>query len=217
MIIETLLAVLTPSLLTLGEVIEKEPTMAGELVLSGHQHNTVVAVEEVEEEMAPANSTRLHLVEKASVLGNRCQRRRWTATFQDLPSDDTAAKILTGTYSTTEITISDAGICPSVGYTHLNPSVDAQQGFAALAILEKLRSGSVQAEFECVDRTSSDLCSSPETIRDELNKLSPWAVTLREGDLELWLGTPGQTVTAVRINPTRPQWAGIERRIPAPF
>lgn len=217
MIAATLLAVLTPSLLTLGEVIEEEPSMAGELVLRGKQNNAVVTVEEVEEEMDPPKSTRLHLVEKASVSGNRCQRKRWTATFQDLPSDDSATEVLTGVYSTTEITISDAESCPCEGYIHLNPLIDVQQGFAALAILEELRFGGGKAEFECVDRTSSNLCSSPETIRDELNRLSPWAVSRGDGDLELWLGTPGQTVTAVRINPTRPQRARIERRMPAPF
>lgn len=217
MISATLLAVLTPSLLTIAEVIEKEPSMAGELVLRGEQHKTVVAVEQVEEDMFPPNFTQLHLVEEASMSGNRCERKRWTATFQGLPGDDSAAEVLTGAYSVTEITISDADICPSDGYAHLDPSVDAQQGFAALVVLDELRSGSVKVEFECADQISSDLCSSPETIRDELTRLSPWAISRAEGDLELWLGTPGQVITAVRINPTKPQRARIERRIPAPF
>jgi hypothetical protein len=201
----------------LDDVLEMDVGAAGDLVLQGKPHGTVVAIEEESGTMAPPFSKTLFLIEEAKYSGSKCQRKRWSATFHGSPNSESTDKTLVRTHSTTEIALVSSEQCPSDGYVHLNPTIDAEQGFEALLTLEEIRSEDGGFRFECADRTSSGLCASPENIRDELNKISPWLVSRKHGGLELVLGTPGQIVTAVRIDPAEPRLVQVERRIPAPF
>lgn len=83
--------------------------------------------------------------------------------------------------------------------------------------LEGVLAGFDDQLFVCIDGTGSGLCDDAGRIREELAALQPWAVTRKKGHLELWKGTPGQVVTALRFQSQEPEHIDIERRIPAPF
>ena len=217
MIVATLLALQHSTAPNLEKVLRAEPIEAGELVLQGEQHGPVVNVETVEETMAPPGSARLNLFEQAAASGNECRRRRWTANFQDSPEDESTDKILSNVYSTTEIAFTDRQKCPSGKYVHLNPGISPEQGFSVLVSLNKIRSESRMFQFDCSDSTTSDLCSGAETIQHELARLDPWAISQKDGEFEIWLGTPGQIVTTVRFDPSHSTYVSVDRRIPAPF
>lgn len=217
MIVLALLALQSLSAPTLEIVTRLPPDAAGDLILRGNQHARIVAIDEVVTTLQPPGITNLYLVEEALASEAGCSRKLWNATFRSEESADPSAATLMSAHSWYEIRLANSAFCPSNNYVRLNPRIDREAGFAALTILENIRAGAVKPKFSCADTTTSNLCRDFDAIRHELTMLSPWAVTRIDGNLELWLGTPGQVVTAVRFDLKEPGNVKIERRVPAPF
>lgn len=201
----------------LNEVLPLPAAEAGDVVLSSNNHGLIVSVHEVNTQMQPPDVVQLQFVEEAARSEVGCSRTRWTATFQAGNGRTLGEAVLKSTSGTTEIKLTPANSCGQDDYVHLNPGLDKETGLAALMWLERVLAGSDDQRFVCADDTESGLCEDASKIRQELAALQPWAVTRQKGHLELWLGTPGQVVTALRFQPQEPELIDIERRIPAPF
>lgn len=204
----------------LAEVLKLPPAEASDLVLRNDAHGRIISVEEVKEDrsrLQAPNVVELHLLEEPAKSRAGCSRTRWTAIFQGQAGQPIGKAVVTSTFNTTEIKLVTAGRCGSDAYVHLNPRLDKEAGFAALAWLERLRRGAGDERFACSDETQSGLCKDVGNIQRELTALRPWAVSRGKDHIELWLGVPGQVVTAVRFRPERQEFVEIDRRVPAPF
>lgn len=201
----------------LNEVLPLPAAEAGDLVLSGNNHGLIVSVHEVNTQMQPPDVVQLQFVEEAARSKGGCSRIRWTATFQAGNGRTLGEAVLKSISGTTEIKLTPANSCGQNDYVHLNPGLDKKMGFAALMWLEGVLAGSDDQRFVCADNTGSGLCDDAGKIRQKLAALQPRAVTRTRGHFELWLGTPGQVVTALRFQPQESELIDIERRIPAPF
>lgn len=201
----------------LNEVLPLPAAEAGDVVLSGNNHGLIVSVHEVKDQMQPPDVVQLQFVEEAARSEVGCSRTRWTATFQAGNGRTLGEAVLKSTFGTTEIKLTLGNSCGQENYVRLNPGLDKEAGFAALMWLEGFLAGSDDQRIVCADDTGSGLCDNARKIRQEIAALQPWAVTRKEGRVELWLGTPGQVVTVLRFQPQEPELIEIERRIPAPF
>lgn len=201
----------------LGEVLRLDPAAAGERVLAGRPHAPIVEVLDRTRPMQAPGTHSIELVERASRLAGGCTRQQWTATFFAGPGLRKGQAALRHAHPRTQVALSPGGECPASGYVHLNPGVGPGRALAALADLERLRTGRLKVTLTCTDQTGSRLCTSDAAMRRELVQLTPWALSRRGDVLLFWLGTPGQTVTEVSFDPASPTRVGIGRRIPAPF
>jgi len=206
-----------PEPIILDEVLLLPPAEAGDLVLSGKTHGPIVSVHEVNANMKPPYVVQLQLVEEAKRSGWGCSRTRWTANFQTNNGHTLGRAVLKNTTGAPEIKLAPENSCGQSDYVYLNPGLNKEAGFAALMWLEGVLAGSDGQRFICADNTGSGLCDDVGMIRQKLAALQPWAVTPKKGHIELWLGTPGEAVTALRFQPRVPELIDIERRIPPPF
>lgn len=218
MILLALIALQPLEVPTLQEVLQLPPAAAGDRVLQGKSHRRIASLHNMNDITRPPGIEELKLVEEAVVSEGGCSRKRWTAIFRHRENSDLALATLTSSYSTTEIKLAASATCGSDNYVHLNPGVDLETGFTALAKLDDMRAGLGNHQYACTDETGSGLCKDAASIRRELAALSPWFVTRKDKYLELVLGTtPGQVVTAVRFKLERPDAVEVTRRIPPPF
>jgi hypothetical protein len=218
MILTALLLLATQGPPTLAATQQGAPEAAGDLVLAGHDHGPIARIViPVNQGMNPPGLIERQLVETPVAGAEGCSRKRWNVTFFHGPAVTRDEAPFQNAYATTEVALSGAAGCPNDGYTRLNTDVQPAQGFAALRYLDDLRLRGAKARFTCSDKTSSHLCAGPAKIRQALAMLTPWAVTLEDGDTLLWLGEPGQVVTEVRYRLDRPGRVAVRREIPAPF
>lgn len=218
MIVPILLSLNASSAPILEEVLQLTPSAAGDLVLEGQQHATIASVLEVRGKgLQLPRIVQLELVEEAHETNSGCSRMRWTARFRHEQGESVDRAVLARTYGNAEIAIKTSAWCPKGDYVKLNTGVQIQDGFTALRQLERIRSVSEPIEFSCSDRTNTKLCSSSENIRLELTAQEPWAVSRKNDRLELWLGTPGQMVTTVRLSTGTDKIVAVSRSFPAPF
>jgi hypothetical protein len=201
--------------LTLAEIERLPPAAAGERLLAGQAHGPIEAiVRRPPHGMDPPDTVELQLVERAVAQARGCSRRRWSITFS---GPAWTAVSSSGPHSVAEVALLRDGSCPGDPYVHVDPGMAPAQALDALAYLDAIRSPRSRVVFTCFDRTSSRLCGSRRTIRRELARLSPWAVSREGDDTLLWLGVRGETVTEVRYRAGSPNRIIVTRRIPAPF
>ena len=215
MILAAMLWVSMQGPLTLAEIERLPPAAAGERLLAGREHGPIEAVvRRPPHGMDPPETLELQLVERAVAQARGCSRRRWSITFSG-PAWTAASS--SGPWGAAEVALLRDGACPADRYVHVNPGMEPARALDALAHLDQIRSPRSRAVFACSDRTSSRLCGSRRTIRRELARLSPWAVTREGDDTLLWLGVRGETVTEVRYRAASPNRIIVTRRMPAPF
>jgi len=202
---------------TYAAVSRLPPAVAGDRLLSGRQHGRIMSVEAPTGGMTPTGTVEAQLVEQPSAQGPRCVRTRWTVKFFASPDQDIGSAAPDTIYSTTDIALVHTSACPTKGYVHLKPGLDQEQGFAALAVLQRARSSAPGVRLTCSDQTSSGLCADDRTTRRALAAIAPWAISRDAGDLLIWLGTGGRIVTELRFDPAAPDRIAVERRFPAPF
>lgn len=201
---------------TYAEVRRLPPAVAGDRVLSGRQHGRIMSVEAPTGGMNAPGTVEAQLVEQPAAHGPRCVRTRWTVSFRASPDKDIGSATPDTIYSTTEIAVSGMHPCPDKGYVHLNPGLDQEQGFAALAVLQRVRSSAPGVRLTCSDQTSSGLCADDRTTRRALATIAPFTISRDAGDVLIWLGN-GWVVTELRFDPAAPDRIAVERRFPAPF
>jgi hypothetical protein len=202
-----------PSLASLAGL---PPAVVGEVVLKRRKHSIIESVTP-DRGLDPPGVVRLKLTERLSSISGGCFRRQWTASFRHEPGTAEASAILYDAFAATEVALPTASGCANGEFVHVNPGLDNAKALSALRHLRNVRSGKAKVRFSCSDSTGSGLCRTPRTIRRELAMLPAWAVTLRNGDIEFWLGKSGQVVTAISYSATLPGHVTVERRIPAPF
>lgn len=203
--------------LSFSQLRELPPAAAGDAVLRDQQHGHIETFEAPTGGLNAPGVVDGQFVERPTVSGSGCVRRRWTVTFHAAPGAAIDTATAAGMYSTWEIAASPHGVCPSGRYVHLNPGVSVDQGWKALAHLEAVSVTGSRIEFQCSDRTSSGLCDSGTAIRSGLRRLAPWAITLEAGEVVMWLGVPGDVVTEVRFPSTDATRVTVTRKVPAPF
>lgn len=210
-------AIASSAVPTLADILRLTPAAAGERVLAGRAHAPIVAVVEPPQRgPAPPGEIALQLVEAAAAQDGGCTRQRWSARFGHGADTGREAARLAGVHTSTEIALSRGGACPDAPYVRLNPGAAPDAGFAALGQLERIRFRQARVRLTCTDSTVSGLCEVGGTVR-ELAALTPWAISCAGAEMVIWLGTPGQTVTEVRLNAAMPDRAVVSRRVPAPF
>lgn len=207
----------TEPALSFGDTQKWPPAVAGEHLLKDVNHGPI------EEFVAPVGGMNApgtidaDLVERPTVTARGCTRVRWTVRFRADPADALDHAMPDDRYKTTEIARAKRSRCSMADYVHLNPGVDASQGFTALEQLDRFRSGKATFVIECTDRTHSGLCERGAAIPAELARLEPWNISADPNGLLIWLGTPGHTVTEVRFHERHPDHVWIKRSTPAPF
>jgi hypothetical protein len=200
--------------ITLSAFDALPPEAAGRAALAGRDHAPIVAVEpERTRALQPPGVRERYLVERARQTARGCVRNRWEATFHATSADGDPS--LANVRPASEIALSRDGDCPAQGYASIGSDLSRDAAFDALAIVETLRSGRTRAAV-CKDATPSRLCDSPASIRNRLSAIAPWHVKRDEGDIIVWMGTPGQPVTEIRYALADPSAVVIERRIPPP-
>jgi len=205
------------TVLSFGDARQLPPAVAGERLLKGVDHGPIEAFVTPVGGMNAPGTVDADLVERPSATVRGCTRIRWTVRFRADPNDALDHAIPDYRYQTTEIARAKPPRCSTADYVHLNPGVDASQGFAVLEQLDRFRSGKAKFTIECADRTRSGLCDQEATILAELARLKPWNISAGPDGLLIWLGTPGRTVTEVRFHKKQPDHVWIGRSIPAPF
>lgn len=204
--------------LTLSQVRNLSPAAAGDAVLGNEQHGPIETFETPIGGMSAPGFIEGQLVERSTLNGSGCIRRRWTVKFRTASGADiNIATVESGAYSIWEISPSSDGICPKGDYVSLNSRVSVERRWEALAKLKKIRTGASPIRFECFDTTSSGLCNGSKAICVALRMLTPWAITRNGGDMLIWLGIRGGTVTEVRFNSAQPSRVFVTRNVPAPF
>lgn len=218
MILATLLLLQAAPAPTFSEAILLSPRQAGELLLKGQDHGQVEEARlPPDSQAAPPGTAELQLLEKPSLQDIGCTRRRWTVKFRHPPEANRDSATVSDSYSSTEVALAISGACPEGRYMHLNPGLEAAPALAALARLQRIRSGETPASFSCTDSTSSNFCADNAAIRQALDRLTPWAASLAGERFRFWLGTPGQVVTEILLGPEASDPIVVDRRFPAPF
>lgn len=203
---------------TVGGIERLQPREAGEILLKGREHGVIESIAPPTIRSAgPPGLVELELTERPVAVAGGCVRKRWTATFQRQPGADRGAATFADSWARTEVAIAPAKTCPGGRFVHVHPGMTSAQALGALDRLGRIRTGKAKVTFTCSDDTGSSLCRSLAAIRPGLARLSPWAVMRREGRIELWLGEPGQIVTAVSYPEGRPHRVTVKRSILAPF
>jgi hypothetical protein len=204
--------------LTLGSLAGLSPEALGDRVLAGRDHGIIETVGGPNHAgMMPEGFVELDLTERASRKSSGCVRRRWKARFLYQPGNpEGSATLFDPPSSVNEVALLSPS-CADGGFVHVNPKLSAEDALAALRHLHDVRKGGSRVEISCTDSTRSNLCATPESIRQALAQLRPWAVTKADGATEFWLGERGGTVTAVRFSETQRDLLTIRRFIPAPF
>lgn len=203
---------------SLTQVREMPPAVAGEVILRNQQHGPIEAFEAPTGGMNAPGMVEGQLIERPVVTGPGCVRTRWTVKFQVAPGADISAATVIGTYAAREISWILQDACPSGRYVHLSPGVTVDQGWEALASLRKVSAAASRARFQCADTTSSGLCKGSKAIGAAIRRLVPWAVTRDSDEVRVWLGVPGESlVTEVRFNPKHLSRVIVTRKVPAPF
>jgi hypothetical protein len=203
--------------LSLSQVQELSPEAAGDAILSGQQHGPIETFETPTGGMPLPGMIDGKLVERPTIVGLACVRRVWTVKFRAKPGADIATAQSERTYSSQEVMLPTKGICPSGRYVHLNPGVDVDQGREALTKLYDVSALTSRTVFRCSDETSSGLCKGNKAVGAAIRGMKPWAITSRDGDILIWLGEAGNTVTEVRFKSGQLSQVFVQRRIPAPF
>ena len=200
---------------TIGSLQGLRPAAIGEAVLKGRKHGITQSVIPDRGLDAPG-VVRLKLTERPTQIPGGCLRRKWTASFyHELDAAESTAAF-SDAHGAREVALPTPG-CPSGEFAHFNPGLDIDQALGALRHLRDVRSGKAKVRFSCSDSTGSQLCRTPEMIRQELGRLPAWAVSKNGPTFELWLGKGGQAVTAVSFPDTFGNEVMVERRVPAPF
>jgi hypothetical protein len=220
-----LLPLLLPLLLTssqasptLGSILAQPPEAAGEAILQGRDHGRIEKVAPAPRRgMDPPGLVQIELLEQPLATSRGCVRTRWTASFHQPSGAAESAATFADAYATTEVALPSASGCSNSRFVHVNPGLSSEEALDALAFLDELRAPASTVALSCADRTGSGLCGTPHRIRQELARLSPWVVTRAAGNIELWLGEPGQIVTAIRYSAAHRDRIEVERSVPAPF
>jgi hypothetical protein len=203
----------------LVDVERLSPPAAGALLLADLDHGPVEAMVATPSwAVAMPNTVNLELVEKAAIRGNGCSRQRWTASFTFMAKPREAAA-LSSVRSVTEVALRAAGTCSGAAYVQLSGHIEADEAIEDLGQLHRVRTSRGKINFSCSDRTASNLCATPDTIRQELRRLSLRTV-MRDGDETVFrLGprTPNQPVTLVRYKTGTARSIMVSREIPLPF
>jgi hypothetical protein len=202
-----------PSLALLDDL---SPAAIGEVVLRGRDHGVIERVAP-DRGLDPPGVVRLKLTERPSRISGGCVRKQWTASFVSEPGKPESSATLKDAYSAFEVALPNASGCANGQFAYVSPRMSVEHAVGALGHLRNLLSGKTKVRFSCTDSTGSDLCRTSKAIRRELARLPAWAVTRKDGEIEIWLGQPGQIVTAVRYSETSPDQIRVDRRIPAPF
>lgn len=220
-----MLLTLTAALLTpaasaapnLETVLRLPPREAGEIVLKGRDHRMIETVERPQvRTLQPPGLVQLHLIERAVPGAGGCLRRRWAASFQHAPEARETTARFADAWAASEVALARPSGCADARFAHVNPGLPAEEALAALRRLDAIRGGRARVSFACQDYTGSRLCERPDAIPRELSLLPAWGVTRNEGMIELWLGRPGQTVTAVSYSAAAPDKVSIRREFPPP-
>lgn len=213
-----LLSVQTPP--TVASIQRLTPKAAGDVVLAGKDHDVItdVVVRKVGV-LQPPGLVELEMSERAKMIAGGCVRKRWTVNFNGSPSAPSDAT-LSGAYSINEVALRRSTGCPSNGYAQVGSGLEPSPALVGLAYLDRIQRRIAKAEISCLDSTSSGLCNNPKTLRQGLEKITPWLVK-QEGDLMiLWLGDAKrqymQAVTEVSFSAMTPDKITITRRTPAP-
>lgn len=212
-----LLPVQAPAALTLAQVRQLAPAVAGDLILRDVPHDPVETFEVPTGGMGPPGMIEAQLTERPTVTAAGCVRKRWTVRFTAVSGTDIELATVSGVYAQQEIALLADSKCPSTHYVHLGRKLSLADGWKALTDLKKVSDPASRTKFTCTDATKSGLCRGPKTISHALAKLSPWAIVRKGDDLLIWLGERGQIVTEVRFSPANASRVMIDRRIPAPF
>jgi hypothetical protein len=203
---------------TLASIEGLSPEAVGELVLQGREHGTVVKVAPAAQgHLDPPGLVKLELTERATAIPEGCVRRRWIATFRQAPGAAEPAATLSDAWAATEVALRPSSGCPAGRFVHVNYGLGIKDALGALEYLDHIRRNKGRVRFSCSDSTGSALCRNSGTTRQELVKLSAWAVTRRGGMTELWLGEPGQIVTSVIYSEALPDRITVKRSVPHSF
>jgi hypothetical protein len=202
-----------PSLASLEHL---SPAAIGDVVLRGRDHGVIESVAP-DRGLDPPGVVKLKLTERPSRISGGCVRKQWTASFVSEPEKPRSSATFKDAYSAFEVALPSASGCANGQFAYVNSGMELEHALGALGHLRNLRSGKARVRFSCTDSTGSDLCRTSKAIRRELARLPAWAVTRKAGGIEIWLGQPGQIVTAVRYSETLPDQIRVDRRIPAPF
>jgi hypothetical protein len=211
------LALLTPSEAapSIGSIEGLQPAAIGEVLLRGRDHGVIERVAP-DHGFGPPGMVKLKLTERPSPISGGCLRKQWTATFYHNPASADGTAIFSDASVTSEVALPTTSGCKKGEFVHVNPGLNIEEALSALGHLQQVRSGAAKVRFSCSDSTGSRLCRTPEFIRQELSRLPAWAVTKRNGNIEFWLGEPGQVVTAVNYSETALGRVRVQRRIPPP-
>ncbi|WP_428969854.1 hypothetical protein ACQR50_03880 [Sphingomonas sp. Xoc002] len=207
----------TEAALSFGDAQKLPPSVAGERLLEDVNHGPIEQFVAPVGGMNAPGAIDADLVERPMATARGCTRVRWTVGFRADPADVLDHAMPDDRYKTTEIARAKRSSCSTADYVHLNPGVDASQGFAVLEQLDRFRSGQAKFVIQCADRTHSGLCDREATIPAELARLKPWNISADPNGLLIWLGTVGHTVTEVRFSKQHPDYVWINRSTPAPF
>jgi hypothetical protein len=206
-----------PAAPTLAQVEAVSPRRAGELLLGGRMLRPVVSVRRAPSaSINPPGWIEVELFEAPRAATGGCVRQYWQAVFRKNVNNPDETAVFQRADPRVQVALADRG-CGSPAYADVQAGVSTDRALHLLRTMRRIAVGAAATSFDCKDETSRALCGTPRTIRAELRKLSPWQVKESNGIAELWLGTPGQIVTAVTFDADRPRAVSVTRRIPAPF
>jgi hypothetical protein len=203
----------------LVEIERLSPSAAGALILADRDHGAIEAMVSTPSwAVALPNTVNLELVEKAAKRGHGCLRQRWMASFTHIAKPREAATLST-VRSVTEVALRSARTCSGAAYVELSGHIEADDAIEALKQFEHIRTSGSQINFSCSDRTASNLCATPNTIRRELWRLSLRTVMRNGDEIVFRLGPqmPNQPVTQVHYKAGSARDIIVSREIPLPF
>jgi hypothetical protein len=200
---------------TYGEALKMSPAVAAEAFLSGEEHGAIGQIQPKRTSGVPG-MVGLELVERPTEQPRGCVRRRWSVNFHYAVDWEPSAALPNDVYSNAEIASRGPSGCPTEGYALLNPGVDVDHGFAALARLDDLRNGRGSARISCADTSgvTPKICDSVQATRQELVRLRARVVTLEHGVSVVWLGEGVQTEVWFDQGF---EGVSVRRHIPDPF
>jgi hypothetical protein len=203
---------------TLAAVDSLPPKVAGEIALAGQDHAPIVRITAPKAgHMGIPGTVERQMIERPVADAEGCFRKRWTVRFRQREGLAEREAELSDASAIAEVALPAPAGCPDDGYVHVNPGLEPAQALAELSYLDEVRLRGAPVRFTCADETPSKLCVDPTQIRQALAKLTPWAVTHRDGDMVFWLDGPGGAVTEVRYRLPHTGEIAVSRRIPAPF
>jgi hypothetical protein len=201
----------------LAQVESVSAQRAGQLLLGGRMLRPVVTVQRApSDSMNPPGWIEVELFEAPRAASGGCVRQYWRAVFQKNVNEPDATAVFQRADHRSQVGLADRG-CGSPAYADVQAGVSTERALRLLRTMRHIAVGAAATSFDCREETSTDLCGTPRMVRAELRNLSPWYVKESGGIAELWLGTPGQIVTAVTFDSDRPRTVSVTRRIPAPF